>query len=258
MFRPKNPRQFPVACGASPTLQKYLATRAHYPKRTAQEVLAAIRGEPSPIKVREYPPHSAYNPRCTDGGRWVEDVLNVKGLRFVGFADEIVNIWHTGWFCDELQNRTLRGAVWQLPALDGCARYVPGYVNSDNDGAYLDFSAVETGGRGGTHCITENQEQACRDAARYADGMAERAAEDERACNEKWQAARTVEYAKEELARLRRMHTAAVRAIWAGEGDSATGARIRVELRYDAARIVREIRDTIDTYGEEILGAEYQ
>ncbi len=63
--------------------------------------------------------------------RWAEDPASI-GLRFVGFADELVGrgrgIEHRGWYtdCDGL-GETLRGAVYQLPGRKGRARYLAAY-----------------------------------------------------------------------------------------------------------------------------------
>lgn len=96
--------------------------------------------------------------------RWVEDV-QAAGLRFVGYSDEIINLRHTGWFADSFCEKTCRGAVWQLPARNGQCLFVYGYEDEDNPGsALIDFD------------VTNDKD----DAARWADSMAERDAEESR------------------------------------------------------------------------------
>ena len=125
----------------------------------------------------------------SDTLRWVECPERM-GLRFVGFADKLVrNAKHTGWYCDEFQDRTLRGVVYQLTGKAGRARYVYGYTSSDDcykvsepNGAALNLSDVTLGNG------TEEDTQARRDVAMWADNVAERAAEAERDYQAAWSA----------------------------------------------------------------------
>jgi len=64
-----------------------------------------------------------------DNLRWVEDTAH---LRRVGYADEIADIRHTGWFTDDFQEETYRGVVFRLTKLRG---YLVGYEDPNNDGA---------------------------------------------------------------------------------------------------------------------------
>ncbi len=77
------------------------------------------------------------------------------------WADDVVNLHHTGWFCDEFQDTKLRGIVARLPhgrgflagwsMGEGMASEIDGYIYADE-----------------------------ADAARVADNMAENAADAER------------------------------------------------------------------------------
>lgn len=131
------------------------------------------------------------------GLRFVENPS--QGLRFVGFADQISKahgsrrVDHTGWFCDEFQDRTLRGVVYRLPH----GRFVPGYVSSDDcllthnrrgdwsepSGVCLAFDDICT-----ADDSRDTHSEAELDAAVLADNLAESVAEDEREYNEAWQA----------------------------------------------------------------------
>jgi hypothetical protein len=107
----------------------------------------------------------------------------MDGFRLVGFADEISNIRHTGWFTSEFQDEKLRGVVYQLPARNGRPQYVPGYADPCNEGAArLWLGDIIEGERGDDH------ETDKRDAAYRADEIAEKCAKEEREYNAAWQA----------------------------------------------------------------------
>lgn len=133
-----------------------------------------------------------WNPRFAAYGekhlRWIENTERA-GLRFVGFADEIVSLRHNGWYADEFQDEIYRGAVYQLPARRGESVYIYGYDDPNNEGAALlsfDWTADK------------------EDAARWADSLAERAAGSDRECREAQHARMMYEDAGEELKSLRR------------------------------------------------------
>jgi len=136
-------------------------------------------------KAIEYnPAHESHGYR---GVRWVENVS--RGLRFVGFADEIAHLNHKGWYSrDEEFDEVYRGVVYQLPARDGEAQFVYGYADPNNDDCALLCFDVET-------------DKA--DAARSADRFAEILAEEERAYNRAWQAGRRCEDLDEKIKQLR-------------------------------------------------------
>ena len=159
--------------------ERYRATRSHFPTKPAREVLDAVRRRAPWVKeFRKWT--RPYNPPSEGGAvRWIENTSEV-GLRFIGYADEIAGLRHRGWYIDPFSyddEDTLRGAVWQLPARHGRAQYVAGYVDPMNEGAArIDFDVIE-GERGG---CDYDHEDAAREAARCADSLAERTAEDER------------------------------------------------------------------------------
>lgn len=95
-------------------------------------------------------------------------------FRFTGYVDDIRRGHrHRGWYCDQFQDRTLRGVVYQIPARNGVPQYLSGYQESDNDSVVLYLDSFEA----------EPAEAAYR-----ADRIAERLAESEREYNEAWQA----------------------------------------------------------------------
>jgi hypothetical protein len=110
--------------------------------------------------------------------RWIENVSKLN-WRLVGFADEIVSLRHKGWFADEFQDSIYRGIVYRLPH----GRFVYGYADPNND----DCALIEN-----TFATDE------KDAARWADSVAEHFAEREREYSEANNAAyRAIEKANE-------------------------------------------------------------
>lgn len=144
-----------------------------------------------------------WNREC-NGGRWVED-LKAAGLRFVGYADELAALRHTGWYTEDggMSGESLRGVVLQLPGKGRRARYVAAYADPCNDGAYrVDVSRRalfegEEGAEGARY------DAGARDAAMAADAFAEVNAERERDYNRAWQAGQEWATAGEEVKRAR-------------------------------------------------------
>lgn len=168
------------------------------------------------------------NPLSDTGTRWIESP-STMGLRFVGYADDLAKLDHTGWFTNDHEDK-IRGCVYRLPGRNGRARFVAAHDNTDNgaadsDGpAYVDFSqiiesdfeaemrdALRTMGK---HYHTPERlkpgywaeaahETARREAARAADGFTERQAEDERDHNRAWEAGRMWQETTEEIQEIR-------------------------------------------------------
>ena len=105
------------------------------------------RTEPSPN------PHGAF---------FYLDSDFAPGLRWE-WADEVsgAHIRHDGWFCDAFQDQTIRGFVMRLPRGRG---FLAGWSMGEHMATNLDYT------------IWDDEVAAARDA----DRMAERAAEDER------------------------------------------------------------------------------
>lgn len=136
-----------------------------------------------------YGPRGGYGAPFESGRdvlRWTESTADA-GLRFIGWADELPGgPDHTGWFTDDAGEwMTLRGGVWQLPGRNGRARFVYGYAEWEGRGEMNPGSAAI--------CVSDIVEsEPCRewesvsdlpelrDAARWADSLAEHAAEKER------------------------------------------------------------------------------
>lgn len=149
-------------------------------------------------------PFSDMGSAPSDSLRWCENV-DAIGLRFVDYADKLVRLDHTGWYTDPDGFESIRGAVWQLPARNGRARYVAGYPDPINDGAArIDSDTIEgeLGGDYGPYCDADHDAKA--DAARRADQLAERVAESERDYQTAWQAGSLYATLGDEIADTRR------------------------------------------------------
>lgn len=116
--------------------------------------------------------------------RWVENTESF-GFRFVDHCDQIArSIRHTGWFSDNYESETFRGAVWQLPSRKGATVFVYGYQDPNNDGAaFIDFDFVA------------DKEK----AAYYADHLAQKKAEESKEFCAKDAAEQDIENAREAI-----------------------------------------------------------
>lgn len=126
--------------------------------------------------------------------RWIENPSRA-GFRFVGFSDEILpRLNHRGWFTNVFQDEVLRGAVYQLSAKDGAARFycgLPDLINGEGGAfgpALICVSDHYRGERWGNDSHNGADNPAAQDAARAADNYAESAAESEREYTAAWQA----------------------------------------------------------------------
>ena len=177
------------------------------------------------LKKRE----TVYNPPFQAHGeahmRWIENT-HKAGLRFVAFADEILSLNYTGWFTSEFQDETLRGVVYQLPSRQGCEQYVYGYNDPCIDGsALLSFD------------VSEDKEN----AARWADNIAERAAEEERDYQEAWQAGSRHYDIGHEMATIRQTCLALIREAKANCLDIRKAPAILEQLRRDVMRYADDL-----------------
>ncbi|PIW31136.1 MAG: hypothetical protein COW30_00430 [Rhodospirillales bacterium CG15_BIG_FIL_POST_REV_8_21_14_020_66_15] len=166
--------------GASP--QKRLETLKAQVKRYPHYggILETYRQGFRPLAFRHWPVDA--NDRAYAARRFFGSATDA-GLRFEAWADDVLRLRYTGWYADELQDETFRGAVFRLPAgRKGRERFVAGYGESLSEGFVLDLTEVWDGDFIG--------------AAREADRLAERAAEDARA----WQARESARLRLEDIA----------------------------------------------------------
>jgi len=164
---------------------RYFRNRRKMPARAALEAARALPADY--VQGREYYGSSgSVGAPFKDGSDTVRhvDKWAQLGLRFVGNADELVRLDHTGWFTDEDGfGETLRGGVWQLPAHKGRVRLLYGYREIEGRSEMNPGSAVLCV----SHIVDEPAddsgnipEEAVKEAARFADGLAESAAEEAR------------------------------------------------------------------------------
>lgn len=159
---------------------------------------AALKLPASYVKGREYYGSKgiwgAPFQQGRDVMRWAEDT-KALGLRFIGWAGDIVSMRHTGWYCDDEEHETLRGGVWQFPGRKGESILIYGYAEFEgsremNPGSAAlcvsDLVRVPMRGEFGNVDETDG----AKDAARWADGLAESVAEDRRDYNLAYQIGR--------------------------------------------------------------------
>lgn len=84
--------------------------------------------------------------------------------RFTGYAHDLIRMNNTGYYADNYQEEVCRGIVAQLPARSGECLYLAGYEMSESDAT----------------CLYADIYSDKEDAARAADSIAERIAEDNR------------------------------------------------------------------------------
>ena len=133
----------------------------------------------------------SHGPTFSECGNYAlipSDVLD--GLRDCGTVPDILGNRYGGWYADAFQDETYTGQVWQIPSRNGEAVCISGYVERDSGYAVLNA----TGGRIETFCSYPGKDScdepdALREAARAADGLAERNAERDREYSERWQEA---------------------------------------------------------------------
>ncbi len=183
-----------------------------------------------------YPDITEYGPKFKAHGeshmRWMENP-EAAGLRLVGFADELSrHIDHKGWYTDqEYSEGCARGVVYRLPARDGESVFVYGYADNENPpSACLCFD------------VTGDE----REAACWADGIAELVAEQESEYQVAWRAGRSYDEAGEAVGEARRATLTLIKEIKAlcpsPEAYPETYATLRGAVMSALAEI-RELRE---------------
>lgn len=202
------------------------AARAYLWNRRVRNMGAQAALEAAlPVALRPHTDRAArlwYGPRGGAGApfkagsdvmRWLEDTA-AAGLRFVGWADDLPGgPNHFGWFTradSDMDSEMLRGGVWQLPGRNGEARLVYGY-------AEFETRNQETNPGSAAVCVSDivrqpmrdqfgnlDETEGARDAARWADGLAESQAEQSRDYDESYQAGRAAAEIDAELVETRR------------------------------------------------------
>lgn len=167
-------------------------------------------------------------------------------LRRVGFADEVAkregfsrSIDHKGWFLDsDFQDEVARGVVFQLPAKDGKTRFMYGVADPHNDRPAI--LAHEVAGD-------------IRDAAIWADQLAERYAEDERDYREASNARMRHDSIADDIQHERRVALRLLMTRRAGTtplGGDNLCAMVARDAREAIAKLRREREELAERYGD--------
>jgi len=139
-------------------------------------------------------PSSQISKATSDKGQVQYYFDSEKALRAyastVRIAEKGERLWnHHGWFTSEFQDETLRPVV----AIIGQGAFY-GYCESCSGGIVLIYDGrADKTYQGSRYNADEARAEQLRTLARYADSMAERAAEKEREHNERWKEARRIE-----------------------------------------------------------------
>lgn len=154
--------------------------------------------------------------------RWCE---NVSGhFRECGNADEIIPLRHRGWYVDNFQNSTTRGLVLQLPARHGKTLYLAACSDPWNKNCAVVEIAFYDGKE---------------DAARAADGLAERYAENSREDDLKMLAETEITSLENSVKETRQR----IRLLAAGIRQSSVANVVCDQLRNDIRSLRREVRE---------------
>lgn len=200
--------------------------------RTATEAIALARQDVANLKNR-YPSSNG----GMAGGRafaaygksrmvWFEKPADY--MRMVGFADDIAEIGHRGWFTDDDGDReTMRGVVYQLPTRKGKLQFLYGYADPNNEGAA---------------CLSLDIADDKKDAARWADRVAESAAEQERDYQRAWRAGRDYDELGDKVAEVRQACLSLIMEAKAACERLADFNTIKLTIRAQVESYVKTIR----------------
>lgn len=155
-----------------------------------------------------------------------------------GDAHDILKLDHTGWYTDNFQYETVKGAVVSLPGprgIDGTRRrrYYPAIYSDTFDVATVYIDDGEEG------------DDAEREAARSADHYAERYAEDSREYEAKEQAEQQIDEAREAIKAARAKIRALIREIKAAGREFSPA--ICEALKSQIERLLKERAEAFKT-----------
>lgn len=144
------------------------------------------------------------------GFAYVEKPESV-GLRLVGrvAADFSRDAWDDSGRCKWITRPygetfdMAQGLVWQLPGRKGESLFVAGYAQEESEGYTIDFGRIFREAYHGDYYVGSRDLVAAIEAARHADSMAEKFAEEEREYQTAWQAGTLYADKSEEVATLR-------------------------------------------------------
>ena len=216
-----------------------------YPRRAgpnpAIEAIAAARNDVAAGKARfqqSYGWNPPFETRGAKAMRWIEKPSEC-GLRFVGYASDLVDLRHTGWYVDNDQFDTAHGVVFQLPARHGKPLFVAGYDDPNN-------GAANAGGPVALDFGDTTDDQAT--AARWADRIAEWHAESEREYQAAYSAGDRWAEIGEEIKQVRGEIRAAISQFrkaraFIGDAAGATYNRLCEIIRGDVSDDLEKVRE---------------
>lgn len=211
--------------------------------------------------TKRYLSASAWNPKFSAFGeshmRWIENP-SACGLRFVGYADDLTRLNHTGWHLDYDDGETARGIVYQMPARDGSPIFVCGYADpwqrrkghEYTNPAALSFDVIY--GESGYFSTHASDNPDAADAGRFADRITEIMAESEREYQLAWSARSRFEDCADEIKTIRRgaldliADIKRIRAACSITNGSAACLALRAQLS-KMLESIRELRDQRET-----------
>ena len=220
----------------------------------AVECLKRAREDMAAGKTRYFDSYIHRAHKDSNGMIYLGDKPENFGLRLVGRVQADMprgDTWDkresSGWYADCYQNETCFGLVYQLPARDGQARFVAAYDFSDRDGGLVfDFSQVFTeDSRPYGYSTSAQDYDAARDAARHADSLAEKAAEEELEYSTAWQAGAQWSDVQGEVRQARQEALAILKERRAARGQEAFPALCKA-IRAQVESLLETIQDARD------------
>ncbi len=227
--------------------------------RNATDALRLARDDIS-AGTKRYMSASGWNPQWSAFGephmRWIENPA-ACGLRFVGYADDLTRLNHSGWWLDDDGMEPAHGIVYQLPARRGRPIFVCGYADPHNgrkgreweNPAALSFDVIY--GESGYFSTSPIDNPDAADAGRFADRITEIMAEAEREYQEVYRARHDFEDCGTEIIETRRGALDLIRDIKKlcpdlAEYSAASAAlRSRLESMLESIRELRDQRETL-------------
>lgn len=180
------------------------------------------------------------NPLKVHMGRaYYVDSFDVLGWRDLGTAEEVSRregsraVEHSGWYCDSDNRETVSGHVLQLPARNGVPQYVAAVAWSDRDGVTV---------------WPARTYDSPLEAARSADGEAEKIGESERDYDSAWSAGSYFASLGEEIAAARAKALAILAERKAVRGIEAPNLCAAIRERLES--ILDDIREARATRGK--------
>ena len=156
--------------------------------------------------------------------RWCENLSD--HFRETGEAHKIIRLRYTGWFVDNFHDSSTRGLVLQLPSRQGKSLYLAACSDPWNN----DCGIVEM-------CFYDEKEA----AARAADQLAERYAEDSRADDLKQMAETEISELKASIKSIRRH----IQTLVTGIRQSTVSTVVCEQLRGDVRRLRQQVREQL-------------